>query len=222
MKFYQRTMVGVVCSACLMFSSSGCGTPANSVGNAAGYGGRMVGNVIGQAGKAAGDAGELLSNTVGDAGRAGRNAMQGKSTMSTSSPYGTMTEWVQLNSNTHVVNLNVSTNQMAHQKVPTHRALNITVPRGWMVDITMHNQGQVHHSLLIVPVGHKYAKNAASANKGGQMQYLQGTAQRTNTFVFKARSAGHFTLVCTLPGHVDGVLANLYVADTQSPIVSTR
>lgn len=88
----------------------------------------------------------------------------------------------------------------------------VTVPRGWMVDVTLQNAYGSHHQALILPYDPYGAKLGAGTLPPFAVD--RGAHSTTQDFMFKGRTPGDYAIVCTTPGHRNEMFGVFRISET--------
>lgn len=95
----------------------------------------------------------------------------------------------------------------------SHGSLAYNVPLGWRVTITVHNSGSLPHSAVITRSSQDVSPVFPGASTPAPLVGMSPGA--TQTIRFRASRAGHYAIVCAVPGHApEGMWIRLVVSGT--------
>lgn len=119
-------------------------------------------------------------------------------------------EWMQVDEPHKIVRLDITAAEQAKDPTPfnfngfANGKLNVTVPKGWLVQMVFVNNGDIPHSLEVAPIGSQIPiQGEPPAFSGATTPELDAglASHQSAAFQFRASTPGRFRILCGVPGH---------------------
>jgi len=142
-------------------------------------------------------------------------------------------EWMQVDEAHKIVRLDITAAEQAKDPTPFNfngfasGKLNITVPKGWLVQMVFVNNGDIPHSLEVASlVSQIPIQGQRPAFAGATTPELDAglASHQSAAFQFRASAPGRFRMLCGVPGHAISGMWDYFVvsATATQPSVSTH